>query len=285
MTEATKRRNYLKDIQNMDMKLRSKILRRMIIEYGFKGGEGVHLGGALSCIDILNVLYSEILNVNPRKMNDPDRDIFILSKGHACLALYVILGFYGFYELGFLETFMKNGGKFGGHPELGTVSGIEATTGSLGHGLSIGIGVCLANRMDDRKSRCFILLGDGECNEGAVWEAALSAAQYKLDNIIAIVDSNKMQALTPMSKSQGMKVEPLGDKFKAFGWEVKEVDGHNLDLLSQDISSVPFSNGKPSAVIAHTVKGKGVSFMENVPKWHCRPMTDDELKIALEELG
>lgn len=273
----------MKDNQKMDMEVRSKALRRMILEYGFKGGEGVHLGGALSCIDILNVLYSEILNVNPRNMSDPDRDIFILSKGHACVALYVVLGFYGFYNLKLLDTFMKNGGKFGGHPELGTVPGIEATTGSLGHGLSMGIGICLANRMDGRKNRCFVLLGDGECNEGSVWEAALSSAQYRLDNLIAIVDSNKMQALTPMSESEGMKVEPLAQKFSAFGWEVKEVDGHDLDHLTKVLSSVPFSVGKPSAVIAHTVKGKGVSFMENVSKWHVRPMTDDELDIALKE--
>lgn len=268
----------------MDIELRSKVLRRMILEYGFKGGEGVHLGSSLSCIDILNVIYSEILDVNQRNMNDPDRDIFILSKGHACLALYVILGFYEFYDLKLLDTFMKNGGQFGGHPELGAVPGIEATTGSLGHGLSIGIGICLANRMDSRKNKCFVLLGDGECNEGSVWEAALSAAQYKLDNIIAIVDSNKMQALTPMSESQGMKVEPLGDKFSAFGWEVKEANGHDLDHLIKALSSVPFAKGRPSALIAHTIKGKGVSFMENVPKWHCRPMTNEELKRALEEL-
>ena len=284
MIEEDRKRDYLDDRKNMDMKQKSKILRRMILEYGFRGGEGVHLGGALSCIDILNVLYSNTLNIDSTNVNDPDRDLFILSKGHACLALYVILGSHGFYDLKLLDSFMKNGGKFGGHPEIRMVPGVEATTGSLGHGLSIGIGFSLANRMDNRNSKCFVLLGDGECNEGSVWEAALSAAQFKLSNIIAVIDSNKMQALTPMSDSKGIKVEPLADKFSSFGWGVREVDGHNLDHLVDVFDAIPFSIEKPSAVVAHTIKGKGVSFMENVPKWHCRPMTDDEFRIALSEL-
>lgn len=242
-----------------------------------------HVGAALSIVDILATLYFRILNIDPARPDDPDRDRFILSKGHACSALYAILAERGFFPESVLEEFATDGGRLPGHPSMNCVPGVEASTGSLGHGLSLGAGMATAARADGKNCRTFVLLGDGETNEGAVWEAAAFAAARHLDNLVAIIDCNGLQAFGRTSDISGSA--PLSEKWRAFGWSVCDVPGHDLDELSSVLARVPFSTGSPSAVIAHTVKGKGVSFMEDRLAWHYQSPDADELRQALEEVA
>jgi transketolase len=234
-------------------------------------------------VEILTVLYHRILNVDPRNPKDPDRDRFILSKGHAGVALYSVLAQRGFIEESLLKTYGNSGTLLGGHPDMYKVPGVEASTGALGHGFPFGVGMALAGKIDGKNYRTFVLLGDGECQEGTIWEAAMFAPQQKLDNLIAIIDYNKLQALDRLENI--VSLEPFTDKWRAFGWEVREVDGHDLSQLVETFASAPFVMDKPNLVVAHTVKGKGVSFMENVPIWHYRMPGDEEMKIACKELG
>lgn len=261
---------------------KAKDLRRTIFKTICKGGGG-HLPASLSIVEILTALYyTGILKVDPKNPCDPDRDRFILSKGHAGVALYAVLADMGYFDRGHLDTFGKCGTILGGHPDMHKVPGIEASTGALGHGLSFGLGMALAGKMDKRPYRVFVLVGDGECQEGSVWEAAMYASQQKLDNLITIIDFNKLQAMDRLENIVGL--EPFGDKWRSFGWEVKEVNGHDFSVLKNIFGSVPFVPGKPSLVIAHTVKGKGISFMENVPIWHFRLPNENEMKTACDEL-
>ncbi|MEW6008948.1 MAG: transketolase [Candidatus Omnitrophota bacterium] len=264
-----------------DLRLMACQIRRDILKTACKA-KSAHIGSSLSIVDLLVVLYFDILHL---KRKDPfwsGRDRFILSKGHGCLALYVILTKLGLVSKGDLELFCANGGCLGGHPEFNKDIGLEASTGSLGHGLSIGLGMALSFKKDKKNNRVFILMGDGECNEGSVWEAAMAASHFKTDNICSIIDYNKMQATG--KTEEVMSLEPLREKWEAFGWVVEEIDGNNIKEISKVLEKLPFQKYRPSAVIAHTIKGKGVSFMENNLTWHYQPPSEEDLKRAFKEL-
>jgi transketolase len=260
---------------------RSRYLRSLAID-ALSAGRG-HVGSTFSLIEILRVLYDDVLSFRAAEPHWPDRDRCILSKGHGCLALYAILADHGFFAREHLARQCKPGALLGGHPDTHT-PGVEASTGALGHGLSIGVGMALAARMQGRPSRTFVVMGDGEINEGSVWEAALSAAKHGLDTLTAIVDYNKLQSYGKVTEI--LPLEPLADKWTAFGFAVREVDGHDVDALRDAFRSVPFAAGKPSVVIAHTVKGRGIDFAEHNPGWHHKSSLDDkaiaELREALE---
>ena len=242
----------------------SRGLRRLVVDAMDGGGRG-HLGASMSLIEIMRVLYDDIARHRPEEPDWPGRDRVILSKGHGCLALYAILAEHGYFPKADMKTFCHQTSILGGHPERGKVPGVEASTGALGHGLAIGTGMALAAKIEDRDTRVLVVLGDGEINEGAVWEAAMHAAKHGLQNLTAIVDYNKLQSYGPTSEV--LDLEPLADKWRAFGFETVEVDGHNVDAL-RGVFAKPLSDTKPTAVICHTVKGKGIPFAENEPTWH-----------------
>lgn len=265
-----------------DLYQKTRELRRATFKTICKGGGG-HIPGSLSIAEILTVLYYDILNVDPKNPQDPQRDRFILSKGHACVALYAVLADKGFFDKKHLGIFGRRGAILGGHPDMHKIPGVEASTGALGHGFPFGVGIALAGKMDKKNYRVFALLGDGECQEGSVWEAAMFAPQHKLDNLVLIIDYNKAQAMDKLDNI--VSLDPLAAKWQAFGWEVREVDGHDIPELTDVFKKAPFVKGKPSLIIANTTKGKGISFMEDVPIWHYRLPNDKEMKIACEELG
>jgi transketolase len=260
---------------------KSKEYRRKILQYIYNAKAG-HTGGSLSCLDILNVLYNEVLNVTPESFTSPNRDRYIQSKGHCVEALYVVLADKGFFPESDLETLCQYKSHYIGHPTR-KIKGVEQNTGALGHGLPISAGTALAAKMDNLSYRVFTLLGDGELPEGSNWEAALSAAHYKLDNLCAIIDLNGLQITGPTKDV--CNTEPLDKKFESFGWAVRHVDGHDLQALKDTFEALPFEKDKPSVIIAHTTKGKGVSFMENEPKWHHGVPTKEQYQIAMEELS
>jgi len=242
-----------------------------------------HLGSCLSCVDILVALYWETLRIDPSRPDDPERDIFILSKGHAWPALAQVLALRAFFSESRLRDYGKDGSLFGEHPPAHGVPGVEAATGSLGHGLPIAVGMSLASRILGRKNRAFVLLSDGECNEGTTWEAAMMASAQKLDSLVAVIDFNRWQA-TGRSE-EILSISPLKEKWESFGWTAVEADGHDIGALSELFDSPPKEEGKPLAVVARTVKGKGVSFMEDDNNWHYRIPTDEEVSAAWKELG
>ncbi len=242
-----------------------------------------HVGSALSIADILAVLYGGVLRLDPACPGWPERDRFILSKGHAAAALYAVLAERGFFPPEWLETFCRNGSPLTGHVSHSGVPGVDASTGALGHGLGLACGMALANARDGRRYRVFALLSDGECDEGSTWEAALFAGHHRLDTLTAIVDYNKIQSLGRVDEV--LNLEPLADKWRAFRWAVRVIDGHDLDAIEQAFRSVPFQSNLPSCIVAHTIKGKGVSFMEDKLLWHYRSPSDEELQRALAELA
>jgi transketolase len=242
-----------------------------------------HIGSSLSMVELLAVLYTNILRVKPDQPDWAGRDRFILSKGHGCAAYYAILAEVGFFPMDWLDTFYQNGSRLAGHATHTHMPGIEISTGSLGHGLSVATGMALAAKRDNKAYRVFCLLSDGECDEGSTWEPILFAPQHKLDNLIAIVDYNKIQSLGTVKEV--IDLDPLADKWRAFGWAVREIDGHNLEEIEATLERVPYEQGKPSCIIAHTIKGKGISFMENKLLWHYRSPQDTEFESALAELG
>lgn len=246
-------------------------------------GGSSHVGSVLSMADIVAVLYGGILRVDPSHPERPDRDRFILSKGHAGAGIYAALAETGFFSTDLLEKHCADGSVLSGHVSHRGVPGVELSTGSLGHGLSVGAGMAYASKLDKMDNRAFVLLSDGECDEGSTWEAAMFASHHKLDNLIAIVDYNKIQSLAPVAET--LQLEPFADKWKAFGWSVAEVDGHDHNVLYSHLASVPRAKGKPSCFIAHTTKGKGVSFMERSVLWHYRTPRGSEYDEALNELG
>jgi transketolase len=260
----------------------AKAVRRDIIRIIYNA-KAPHIGSSFSAVEILVALYFKYLKVSPRRPFDNNRDKFILSKGHGCSALYAVLARKGFINSDILDRFGCNGGALEEHPSLDIAKGIECSTGSLGHGLSIGVGMALAAKYDRRKSRVYVLLSDGETESGCVWEAAMFAGQHKLDNLIAIVDYNKIQALGKVKEI--IDLEPYGDKWRSFGWEVREIDGHHFGEIFSAFNGIPFKKGKPSIIIAHTVKGKGVSFMEDRLLWHYRCPDKEEYDKALKELA
>lgn len=262
------------------MERKSIQYRRTILSLIHSAKAG-HTGGSLSCVDILNVLYNQTMNINPKNIDNYDRDHYIHSKGHSVEALYAVLLDLGFYSLEDLNSIEKFNSPFIGHPTR-SISGIEQNTGALGHGLSISVGMALAAKLDHRNNRVFTIMGDGELTEGSIWEASASAANYKLDNLIAIVDRNTLQISGRTENVMAM--EPLEAKFAAFGFAVRHVNGNNISELSELFGKLPFESGKPNLVLAHTIKGKGISFMEDSVSWHHRVPTDEEYALALQEL-
>jgi len=256
-------------------------LRANIIETSSRTGTP-HLASCLSCVDLLTALYFSILRINPKDPKNPDRDRFILSKGHGAMALFHVLALRGFYSESELLSYGEDGGVFAEHPPTPDhLTGIEAATGSLGHGLSMGLGMALAARIQKRKYNVYAILGDGECNEGSIWECAMLAAAQGVDNICAIVDFNKWQAT---GRSQEiMALDPLIDKWRAFGWQACEVDGHDMEAILSALAKFPADSKKPTAIIAHTIKGRGVSFMEDDNNWHYRiPTAEEVVKSKIE---
>jgi len=263
-----------------ELKIKSIQYRIRLLKYIKKAGAG-HTGGSLSCVDILNVLYNRILTVSPGNFTDPARDRYVQSKGHSVEALYVVLADKGFFPESDLETLGRRQSPYVGHPTR-KIHGIEHNTGALGHGLAFSVGVALAGKRDHAGYRVYTLLGDGELAEGSNWEAMLTAAHYRLDNLTAIVDRNQLQISGRTEDVCGL--ECLVTKFEAFGWAVRSVDGHDVAALADVLGSIPFEPGKPSVVIAKTVKGKGVSFMENEARWHHGVPSDQQYEQAQQEL-
>lgn len=262
------------------LEYKSIALRKLIFKMVYSAGAG-HIGGSLSCVDILNVLYNYTMDITPQNFLQVDRDHFIHSKGHSVEALYAVLADKGFFPVERLDSIEKYGSDFIGHPTR-SVFGIEQNTGALGHGLSVAVGIALATKKDGRPNRVFTVLGDGELTEGSIWEASASAAHYHLDNLVAIVDRNTLQISGRTENVMAM--EPLEEKFLAFGYAVRHTEGHNLAEMAALFEELPFEQGKPSLVLAHTIKGKGASFMEDQVQWHHRAPTEAEYRAALAEL-
>jgi transketolase len=256
-------------------------IRRHALNMTSTGGSS-HIGSALSIADILAVLYGGGLKVDSSHPKMPDRDRFILSKGHAGAAVYAALAEAGFFPTDWLASHYQDGSKLSGHVSHKGMPGVELSTGSLGHGLSVGTGMAMVGKSPPTMFRTFVLLSDGECDEGMVWEAVLFAAHHRLDNLVAIVDFNKIQSLDRVSDTIGL--EPFADKWRSFGWAVAEVDGHNHDELGNAVANLPTSPGQPTCILAHTTKGKGVSFMEDTVLWHYRTARGEEFGAAMSEL-
>jgi len=264
------------DYKDLAKRIRVHVLRMT------NRAKSCHVGGCFSAADLLAVLYGKILRVDPSRPEWTDRDRFILSKGHAAAAIYAALAERGFFPIKLLDTYCLDSSPLSGHVTYG-VSGVEVSTGSLGHGLSIGCGMALAGRRTGQPYRVFVLLSDGECDEGSTWEAALFAPHHHLDNLVAIVDYNKIQSFGTVKEV--LDLEPLANKWRTFGWAVREIDGHDFRQIEKVLLSIPFQLGRPSCIVAHTIKGKGVSFMENQLAWHYKHPDDEELRKALVELG
>lgn len=263
-----------------ELELKSIQYRKIILSIIKNCGAG-HTGGSLSCTDILNVLYNRIMNVSPENFSDPNRDRYIQSKGHSVEALYTVLADKGFFPASELDTLNQYKSHFIGHPTR-KVNGVEQNTGALGHGLSIAVGTALAAKIDGRSYKVYTVLGDGELTEGSNWEASMTAAHYKLDNLVVIVDRNGLQITGPTEEVNGL--EPLVEKFEAFGYAVKSADGNNVADLVAVLESVPFVQNKPNLILAQTRKGCGVSFMENAVNWHHKVPSDEEFTMAMKEL-
>jgi transketolase len=268
-------------MNELELKQKSIAYRRTILRI-IKQANAGHTGGSLSCIDILNVLYNAVMNVSPANFADPDRDRYIQSKGHSVEALYTVLADRGFFPDEELETLNQYQSPYVGHPTR-KVNGIEHNTGGLGHGLSVSVGLALAAKMDNRDYRVFTVLGDGELGEGSNWEASMTAAHYNLDNLVVIVDRNRLQISGDTEDVCGL--ESLVEKFQAFGYAVRSVDGHDVGALMQVFGQVPFEAGKPNLILAQTTKGKGVSFIENVAGWHHHVPSAEEYEQAMSELA
>lgn len=258
-------------------------IRARIIENSSTSGTP-HLGSCLSCVDILCTIYSKYLNIDPKEQRSPDRDRFILSKGHAAPAIFQVLAEFGFFSRNELENYGQDGSLFAEHPPTPDhLNGIEAATGSLGHGLPIGLGMAMSARITNTNYNVFVVLGDGECNEGSVWEAALLAAANNVSNLCVTVDYNKWQATG--RSDEIAHLSPLADKWRSFGWETLEIDGNSCKELTHAFDHFLKNSSTPTAIIANTIKGKGVSFMEDDNNWHYRIPTADEVKLAKKELG
>ncbi len=257
-------------------------IRTGLIKAIHAAGSG-HPGGSLSAADIVTALYFEEMNINPKDPDMKDRDKFILSKGHACPVQYAVLAARGYFPKEDILSLRKLGSIFQGHPDMHKVPGIEMSTGSLGQGFSASCGMALANKLDGSPGRVYTMLGDGELQEGIVWETAISAAHYKLDNIVGILDWNGLQI--DGKNDDVMKIRPVDEKFKAFGWNVLVIDGHDFDEILKAFAEARACKGKPTMIIAVTVKGKGVSFMENKAEWHGTAPNDEQFETALKDLG
>ncbi|WP_262886033.1 transketolase [Sunxiuqinia indica] len=276
-----RKENRMQEFTDLELKLKSVKYRKMLLKY-IKQAKAGHTGGSLSCTDILNVLYNDVLNVSPENFSDKNRDRYIQSKGHSVEALYAVLADRGFYPESDLETMCQYQSKYVGHPTR-KVNGIEFNTGALGHGLPISAGIALAGKKDKAAYKVFTLVGDGELAEGSNYEAAMMAAHYKLDNLVAILDHNALQITGP--NREVCSPYPIDEKWKAFGWHVISIDGNSISELRETLNNIPAEVGKPTFIIANTVKGKGVSYMENEKKWHHGVPSDDEYERAIQELS
>ena len=275
-------KNKSANIKGLGLDHRSRALRKIIVRMLESGRRG-HLGSAFSLVEILRVLYDDILQYDPKNPRWNLRDRCILSKGHGCLALYAILADKGFFPEEELWKFCKSDGILGGHPEFNKVPGVEASTGSLGHGLAIGVGFAINAKLEKRDSRVFVIMGDGECNEGSVWESAMGASKHNLSNLTVIVDYNKQQSYGTTFEVQNL--EPFCDKWNSFGFLTIEADGHDIIKLKSTFKQFPLHSEKPIAIICHTIKGKGISYTENNLNWHHKTkLSDEELQSLLSEL-
>lgn len=264
-----------------DTRTLAERLRRHVVEMTSRG-KSSHVGSCLSIADICAVLYGQVANVDPEQPKHPDRDRVILSKGHAGAAIYASLAERGFMPTDMLRQHYQNGSNLSGHVSHKGVPGVELSTGSLGHGLGIGVGFAKAAKARGKAHKVYVILSDGECDEGSNWEAILFAAHHRLDNLVAIVDYNKIQSLAPVGET--LALEPFADKWHAFGWRVLEADGHDHDDLKAALAATGDGDGRPSVVICHTIKGYGVSFMENTVLWHYRTPQGEEFDEAIAEL-
>ena len=265
-----------------ELKVATRKIRENIVTMIHSANSG-HPGGSLSAVEILTALYFEEMNIDPKNPKKDDRDRFVLSKGHAAPVLYATLAEKGYFDKSELTSLRKINSMLQGHPDMKGIPGVEMSTGSLGQGFSVACGMAMASKLDDAPWRVYALLGDGEVQEGIVWEAAMSAAHYKLDNLVAFLDYNGLQIDGETEKV--MNINPIVDKFKAFGWNVVEIDGHDFDQIFAVLDVAKETVGKPTMVIAKTIKGKGVSFMEHAAGWHGTAPSDDDVKKALEEIG
>jgi transketolase len=264
-------------LDDRSITLRRKLLK--IIESCRRG----HIGSSLSLLEILRVLYDDILHYDPKMPQWPDRDRFILSKGHACISLYMLLAEKGFFAEEELFKICSYEAMLGGHPEYGIIPGVEASTGALGHGFSMAVGIALAGRIDKKNYRTFVLLGDGECQEGTIWEAAMSASKHHLSNLTVIIDYNHMQAYGPIDEVQS--IEPLADKWRSFGFSVNQCNGHDINQLHEILSNTHCSSPEPRVLICDTIKGMGIPSLQGNPEWHHKSkVTDEELTILYAEL-
>lgn len=259
----------------------SKEIRKKVLTMGYKSQEG-HIGCALSCVDILTTLYFGVLKIDPANPLDVNRDRLVFSKGHAATALYATLCQRGFFPSQVLETYCQNGEKLAGHTTRGSAPGIEVTSGSLGHGFPMAVGMALALKKDKKSSRVFALISDGECDEGTTWESALFSGHQALEQLTLIIDYNKIQGFGRTDEVMGL--EPLAKKFEAFGWAVKEVNGHDFAAMQQAFLSTPLSPAKPTVIICHTIKGKGVSFMENTLESHYTHLRQEDYEKSIAQL-
>ena len=265
---------------DLELQIKSVNYRKSLLKY-IKIAKAGHTGGSLSCTDILNVLYNDVLNVSPEKFSDGNRDRYVQSKGHSVEALYVVLAEQGFFPESDLETMCKFHSKYVGHPTR-KVKGIEFNTGALGHGLPVSAGIALAGKKDNLSFKVYTLLGDGELAEGSNWEAAMMASHYRLDNLVAILDHNTLQI---SGRNRDVcSPYPIDEKFKAFGWRVISIDGNSIPELRETFRKLPLEKEKPTLIIANTVKGKGVSYMEDVAKWHHGVPSDEQYELAMKEL-
>ena len=268
-------------METKELYLKSEINRKRLMEIVFKAKAG-HIGGDLSCLNVLTVLYNAVMNINPLNLKDPDRDRFVMSKGHCVEALYVTLEAKGIIPSATLDTLGEYGSILSGHPTI-EVPGIEVNTGALGHGLSIGVGMALAAKMNHQSYKTYVLMGDGEQDEGSIYEAAMAAQQYKLDNLVAIIDRNKLQISG--TTEEVMALESICQRWTSLGWDVKEMNGDDIDDIVKSFSNINFENHCPHLLISHTTKGKGVSYMENVVKWHHGVPTEEEFNLAIQEIS
>lgn len=277
-----KRALEIKQVEIKSLEVMAQNIRRDIIEMTHTVQSG-HPGGSLSAADIVTALYFYFMRVDPENPNWEQRDRFILSKGHACPVWYAALAEKGYFPKEELLTLRKINSRLQGHPVMGKPPGIDITTGSLGQGLSLGVGMALGLKLDGLDSRVYVLISDGELNEGQIWEAAMAAAKYILDNLIVILDYNNLQL--DGWCNDVMPIEPIADKWSAFNWEVLEMDGHDMTEIIKTIKTAQSIEGKPSIIIAHTTKGKGVSYMENKCEWHGKPPNDEQYEQAMRELS
>ncbi len=267
-----------KALERIANKIRIDIIQE--IYYGKSG----HPGGSLSCADILAVLYFNEMNIDPNKPQDENRDRFVLSKGHASSALYAALSERGYFPKEELISFRNVMSRLQGHPDMRKLPGVDATTGSLGQGLSIANGMALNSKMNSMGYRVYCLIGDGELEEGQIWEAAMTASKYKLDNLCAIIDCNGLQLSSDVQDTKGLTFDDIESKFRSFGFSTQVIDGNNITSILDALQAAEKTKGKPTAIIAKTIKGKGVSFMENQVSWHGKAPNDEEVKLAMEEL-